>query len=247
MVDLDFLFKVLLDTPGIHFYASRPLVSESARQTAGVLFQYVHTAPPAQAAASIWTSEYVPKTLIPANVAADAFPDGGRTGFIAWLKDRTSIIEKESIEHHLGVDDVWRKLTAAFVIMASILYYEPILRKFIRKLLETLVEDGVQWVELREAFPTPYRGENQENCDPNFNNMIRHIGEEIENFKATDKGKNFWGARIIWTSLRGLGQEVIFQSESFPKKRVRLLLERLHVNTSQAWNTASPQRRHTHT
>lgn len=212
MVDLDFVFNTTLETPGMYFYAEQPLVSEPNRRTASVMFQFSN-APSQQAVASVWSPEYVPNTLIPVKAAAETFPAGGRAGFISWLKDRSSIIEKESIEHHLGVDEVWRKLNSAFMIVASILYYEPILRPFIRRLLESLVEDGVQWVEIREAFTTPYRQENQDTCDDDFNNMVRAIGEEIENFKATEKGKNFWGARIIWTALRGRGADTIFQSK----------------------------------
>ncbi|KAL1953192.1 hypothetical protein VTO42DRAFT_3398 [Malbranchea cinnamomea] len=212
MVDLEFLFNTTLETPGMYFYSAEPLTSEAARRTASVLFQFSKSAPPQSSTASIWSSDYVPNTLIPAKVAADTFPHGGRAGFLAWLKDRSSIVEKESLEHHLGVDEVWRKLNSAFLIIASTLYYEPILRPFIRRLLEVLVEDGVRWVELREAFPVPYRQENAETCDKDFNNMIRVIGEEIEKFKASEKGKNFWGARIIWTALRARGAEVILQS-----------------------------------
>ena len=212
MVDLDYVLNTTLDTPGMCFYAGEPLTSKNALKTASVLFQYSKSAPKVNAA-SIWSSEYTTNTLIPARLAADSFPDGGRAGFVAWLKDRMSIIEKESIEHHLGVDEVWRKLNSAFIIIASILYYEPILRPFLRRLFEAIVDDGVQWVELREVFAVPYRRENADECDKDFNNMVRAIEEEIESFKATEKGKNFWGARIIWTSVRAQGAEWILQSK----------------------------------
>lgn len=211
MVDLEYLFNVTLATPGMYFHAGEPLTSEDSLRTASVLFQYSKSAPQGSSA-SIWTSEYAANTLIPATVAADSFPNGGRAGFIAWLKDRSSIIEKESLEHHLGVDEVWRKLNSAFLIIASIVYYEPILRLFLRRLFEAIVEDGVQWVELREVFVVPYRQENADECDDGFNNMVRVIEEETEKFKATEKGKNFWGARIIWTSLRARGADTIIES-----------------------------------
>lgn len=212
MVDLDYLLNVTVDTPGMCFHAGEPLTSKNALKTASVLFQYSRSVPQATAT-PMWSSAYTPGTLIPATVAADSFPNGGRAGFIAWLKERMSIIEKESIEHHLGVDEVWRKLNSAFIIIASIVYYEPILRLFLRRLFEAIADDGVQWVELREVFVVPYRRENADECDENFNNMVRAIEEEIERFKATEKGKNFWGARIIWTGLRGSGAEKIVESK----------------------------------
>ncbi|PGH28816.1 adenosine deaminase [[Emmonsia] crescens] len=210
MVDLGWLYEKTLSTPGMHFYSPLPLDTESNRRKAVVQFTYSSAVP--KVSASVWTSGYEPGTLVDANAAADSFPNGGRKGFISWLEDRTSIIAKESIEHHLGVDAIWRKLASAFVILGSIIYYEPILRAFIQRLLETIAKDGVQWVELRDAFADPYRLENEDVPSGNFNEMVRAIGEEIEKFKATKQGENFWGGRIIWTALRPKGTEYIIEN-----------------------------------
>ncbi|PGH16628.1 hypothetical protein AJ80_05130 [Polytolypa hystricis UAMH7299] len=211
LVDLDWLFRQTLAMEGMCFYASQPLLDEKSRQNASVRFKFSKSPPPL-GSPSIWSPEYVPETLIPAKVAADTFPDGGREGILAWLKDRTSIVASESIEHHLGVDAIWRKLNDAFAILASIIYHEPILRPFVRKFLSALAEDGVRWVELRDAFASPFRREGQEVPDEDYNEMIRIIGEEIERFKDTEEGKGFWGARIIWTALRHLPSEAIIKS-----------------------------------
>ncbi|PGH07092.1 hypothetical protein AJ79_06370 [Helicocarpus griseus UAMH5409] len=211
MVDLDWLYRYTLATPGMCFYSPVPLDSERNRRRAAVQFVF-SSAAPKEAGASIWTQGYEADTLVEANAAADGFPDGGREGFITWLKERTSIIEQESIEHHLGVDAVWRKFMSAFIILGSIIYYEPILRAFIRKLLETIAEDGVQWVELRDTFTSPYRRKGEDVPTQDFNEMVRAIGEEIEKFKATEEGENFWGGRIIWTALRPLGPEFIIEN-----------------------------------
>ena len=78
---------------------------------------------------SIWSSEYVPNTPTLLTKAADDFPKGGRAGFLLWLKDRCTITHAESIEHHHGVDAVWRKFQSVFIILSTIIYYEPIFRK----------------------------------------------------------------------------------------------------------------------
>ncbi|EEH04501.1 adenosine deaminase [Histoplasma capsulatum G186AR] len=210
MVDLGWLYEKTLATPGMYFYSTVPLHSESNRRTAAVRFTYSSAVP--KASASVWKSGYEPGTLIDANAAADSFPDGGRKGFISWLKDRTSIVAKDSIEHHLGVDAIWRKFTSAFVTLGSITYYEPILRAFIQKLLETIAKDGVQWVEFRDAFTEPYWREHEDAPCGDFSEMVRAIGEEIEKFKATKLGENFWGGRIIWTGIRSMGTEQIIQN-----------------------------------
>lgn len=212
MVDLEWLFHEVLATPGMCFCSPEALTSEEACQKALVRFEFSRTSE--YGGTPIWTHDYVPNTLVPAAIAADTYPDGGRSGFISWLKNRSSIIDKESVEHHLGVDSIWRKFTSVFRILASIVYYEPILRRFINKLLLTLVEDGVQWVELRDAFAAPFRREGCEIPDSDYNEMVRIIGEEIENFKSTKAGEDFWGARIIWTSLRAIPAEQIIQSKA---------------------------------
>jgi adenosine deaminase CECR1 len=78
---------------------------------------------------SIWSEEYLPNTPILLTKAADAFPNGGRIGFLRWLKDRCTITNEESIEHHHGVDAVWRKFSSVFTILNTIIFYEPIFRK----------------------------------------------------------------------------------------------------------------------
>lgn len=211
-VDIDWVFREALNTPGMYIYASEPMTSKKALATAQFLFGYSSSTPTADPA-SIWRSGYVPNTWVKAHDAADAFPNGGRDGFISWLHDRCIINEKESTEHHLGVNEVWRKMSAAFPIIASVTYYEPIYRSFVRKLFKTLLADGVRWLEVRDAPFVPFRREGQETPDSDFCNMIGVFGEEVEKFKASPEGKGFWGARIIWTSIRARPSEDIITSK----------------------------------
>ena len=41
--------------------------------------------------------------------------------------------------------------------------------------------------------------------------MFQVIDEEVTQFKASEAGKDFWGLRMIWTSMRGLGTRSIIQ------------------------------------
>lgn len=41
--------------------------------------------------------------------------------------------------------------------------------------------------------------------------MFQVIDEEVTRFKASEAGKDFWGLRMIWTSMRGLGTRSIIQ------------------------------------
>lgn len=211
-VELDWVFKKALSTPGMHMSAPGPLSSEKTRETSLIKFQY--TGIPFKRVPSIWSLEYPPDTLVPIKMAAETFPNGGQKGFIAWMKDRCSITQSESLQHHLGVDDVWRKLQMAFVILGPLIYYEPILREFVQKLFLTLREDGVRWLEGRTMFSLAFTLEGSETPTRGALELCRVLDEEAEKFMASEKGKEFWGVRFIWTSLRSHDTATLIEGES---------------------------------
>lgn len=146
MVDFDFLFDVLLRTPGMHLAAAEPLTSPAALECAGVNFRFrdAESSP-----RSLWEDGYVPGEFRLLTTAADEFPDGGRAGFLRWLKSRCTISLTDSVEQHHGIDAVWRKFERTFGVVDSFLHYEPVFRAFMRRLMEKLLADGIYWVELR--------------------------------------------------------------------------------------------------
>ncbi|PQE23595.1 adenosine deaminase family protein [Rutstroemia sp. NJR-2017a BVV2] len=209
MVDFDYLFDVLLATEGMCIRSDRSLDTEGSREAGRVGFRFRKKGD--AEGASIWSSKYKPDSFVPVADAADAFPNDGRKGFITWLKSRCTITDTESIEHHHGVDAVWRKFASCFTILNTIIFYEPIFRAFMQRMMQQLLEDGVKWVDLRLAFTFFYYGEGQEEGDETYSNMFKVMGEEIEKFKASEEGKGFWGARMIWTGLRVLDTRKIVE------------------------------------
>jgi adenosine deaminase CECR1 len=161
--------------------------------------------------ASIWSSDYVPNSPMLLTEAADSFPNGGRAGFLSWLKDRCTITNKESIEHHHGVDAVWRKFSSVFTILNTIIFYEPIFKQFMRRMMSQSLADGVKWIDLRLAFTFFYYAEGQEEPEKSYHRMFKVFGEEIEAFKASEEGKGFWGTRMIWTGVRILDTRKIVE------------------------------------
>lgn len=222
MVDFDYLYDVLLKTPGMHIQSPSPLATATALESSAFKFQFFKAekgmfTPGSEHRhlliicpgidTSIWSPEYIPDAPVLLTKAADAFPDGGRNGFLSWLKDRTTITHNESIEHHHGVDAVWRKFQSCFTILNSVIFYEPIFKLFMRRMMQQLVADGVKWVDLRLAFAFFYYREGSEEPEPTYDRMFKIFGEEIEKFKASEEGKEFWGTRMIWTGMfihRGL-------------------------------------------
>jgi adenosine deaminase CECR1 len=41
--------------------------------------------------------------------------------------------------------------------------------------------------------------------------LVRVMDEEIKGFMNSDEGKGFWGARLIWDTLRSFDKEVIIK------------------------------------
>jgi adenosine deaminase CECR1 len=210
MVNLEWVFAEAINTEEFCIFSDIPLIDDAARDKAVIRFLYSSSAHLEQKP-SIWRTEYIPGSLIPITIAADSFPDTGRQGFITWMKNRCSITQTESLQHHLGVDDIWRKLNSAFSILTGVIYYEPIMRKFLRKFFATLLEDGVHWVEFRSAPFTAFYPEkhNVQTVEPDV--LLGVLREEIEMFKKSEKGRGFWGARMIWASLRFWPTEKIIE------------------------------------
>jgi len=208
-VDLKWVFNQAIETPGMCISASAALTSVNALEVSELNIQ--HESSKTATTPSIWDSDYVPNVLIPLKDSADSFPHGGRAGFVAWMQDRCSITQTESLQHHLGVDDVWKKLSSAFVILGPVLYYEPIFRAFVRKLFSTLLEDGVKWIELRAVVSSAFTLEGQNTAFANPLVVAGILSEVVTEFKASTDGKEFWGARVIWTSMRHASTKVIIE------------------------------------
>ncbi|KAK5987176.1 Adenosine deaminase 2-A-like protein [Cladobotryum mycophilum] len=199
MVDFDFLIDELLKTPGMHMSSNQSLGSQDARDNAQLSFRYRHTE---NVDGSIWNEKYEPGSFLLLTKMADEFPDGGRSGFFQWLKSRCTLALTDSHEQHHGVDAIWEKFARCFVVVATMIHYEPIFRKYLRRLMTLLKQDGVNWAEPRFIWPLAYYRDRQEEPESDSSYMFKVIEEEIAQFKASDEGKGFWGLTFIWTSLR---------------------------------------------
>ncbi|KAI6832836.1 Metallo-dependent hydrolase [Hortaea werneckii] len=210
MGDLDWLMEEAFNTEGICISAPSPLASDDARETNDFIFQYVKGDTASSNTESIWTQSYQSNNPIPIGQAADTFP-GGKDAFIAWFKSRASITHDEAVQHHLGPNAIWRKFMACFPLLASLQRYEPIFRRFIRNMLKQLHEDGVKWVDVRSVFLAPYTKKGAEKPDEDFEGMLAAMQEEIDAYCDSEEGKGFWGARLIWTTVRAFSHKQIVQ------------------------------------
>jgi len=210
MIDVDWLIDQVLETEGMAMSTNGAgLSTGEVRTRAEIRFGY--TKSPIPDGSSIWTAEYQDSRLVSVLDAARSFPDGSIEGFKAWLKSRCTITLAESIEHHLGVDNIWQKFTSCFPLLNSMEYYEPIFRASMQRLLRQLVEDGLRWVDFRSMFYAEFTLEGCDKPSRGFHDFLRVFDEEVKKFKATEAGKDFWGCRFIWSSLRRWGKKKIVE------------------------------------
>lgn len=209
MVNFDFLLDELLRTPGMHMSSDRPLTSKAAREDAAPNFRFRAQE---QTEGSIWDESYKPDTFILLTKAADEFPDGGRPGFLKWLKGRCTLSTEDVHEQHHGIDAIWVKFGKCFVVVATIIHYEPMYRAFLRQLMKALKSDGVNWAELRFTWPLNYCRDRKEEPEQDYIHMFEVLEEEIARFKKSPEGEGFWGLTTIWTTLRSWPTRLIVES-----------------------------------
>jgi adenosine deaminase CECR1 len=224
MGDLDYMFRVALDTDNFCISSDIPLTTSEVVAKADIRFQHVRDSRGREC--TIWTDSYEPHYWVPIAKAADLYPNGGREGFIKSMISRLIINKDQSLDHNLGVGEIWRKFTTCFRMLDSLLLrYEPMWRRYVYHVLTQLNEDGVRWVDFRCDFATPFWSIDAVEPDEDFSGMMNVFNQEVERFKISDEGKGFWGARIIWTSLRMLGtrgiaedmKKCIQMKQKFPK------------------------------
>lgn len=213
MFDIDFLVEQALTTPGIHMRSDVPLNTTENLNTAFVLFQY-SSAPEAESEGKtqVWDAQYTPGDLIHIKKAASAFPNGGLEGFREWLQSRCILTYETAFSHHHGVDAIWSIFQRTFPIVDSILCYEPIFRACLRRMLTQINADGIRYAEFRIALACEYRRLDSDAAEPDYIEFFRVFKEEVENFKATEEGRGFYGGRVIWTALRKDPNQSIVES-----------------------------------
>ena len=210
MGDYDLLIEQALETEGLCMSSQAPLMTSEALEKSSFVFRHVPNAEP-QGSPSIWSETYNANEYIPIAKAAESFPDGGPEGFKKWLKTRMTITSEESLKHHLGPHEIWRKMLSCFPVVDSLIRYEPLFRTFIRRMLSQLLQDGVRWVDIRSDFVMPFFRTGANEPDKGFEGLMTALQETIEAFKSSEEGTAFWGARIIWTSIRIFDKRIIVE------------------------------------
>ncbi|KAI1389761.1 Metallo-dependent hydrolase [Hypoxylon trugodes] len=209
MVDFDHLFQKLFATPGMHLAADQPLTTAKAKEVAKLTFRFFKKT---RTEGNIWSADYKEETPILLTQVADAFPGGGKAGFLKWLYGRCAISQTDAVSQHHGVDHIWQKFQKCFRVVGSIIHYEPMFRAFLRRLMSLLKADGINWCEMRFSWAMDYYTEGSETPESDYGAMMTVIDEEVARFQATEEGEGFWGLRTIWATLRFFSTRDILQN-----------------------------------
>lgn len=212
MGDMHKLLDFAFDTPGLCIYSDHSLHTKELRFNHRYPFSFCYAKPEStQSSTSLWTESYKTNDKVPISTAAESFPDAGKEGFIKCFISRATIAEEESISQHLGPNAIWEKFISCFGTVRGLVRYEPIFRKFMQHVLSALYEDGVRWVDIRSDFSAPYYAEGSETPEADDFLLLEHMEDEIEKFKSSPEGQGFWGARLIWTTIRHGPPKVIVE------------------------------------
>ena len=208
MIDVDWLIDETLAEKGMCILAPAGLSTRSERETNPLEIRYFSDeeisskrSPSIPGTTSIWAANYSPYTPIPIKEAARMFPDDTTT-FKKWLFSRCTISAAESLNHHHGLDAIWRRFQTCLPLVDWMLMYEPIFRRALFRLFTQLAADHITYVELRTAFMFEYRAAAESHGRDNHALFCKHFSEVLASFKASPEGKSFTDCRIIWTAIR---------------------------------------------
>ncbi|KAM0323159.1 hypothetical protein ACHAQA_009009 [Verticillium albo-atrum] len=212
-VEFDHLIRELLKLPGMHISGDRSLTTIEAREDAALLFRYRKV--DVTDGAGVRDAAYESGRFLLLTRVADEWPEGGREGFIVWLKGRCTLSVADTHQHHHGIDAAWVKFAKCFVVVATLIHYEPMFRVLLRRIMSSLKADGVNWAELRITWPLNYCREHQEEPEKDYTHMFQVFEEEIARFKASPEGRGFWGLRTIWTTIRSCDTQPMVDNMSW--------------------------------
>ncbi|KAL3490113.1 hypothetical protein BJX62DRAFT_207724 [Aspergillus germanicus] len=198
MVDTNFLIDQVFATPGIHISAPKPLTSQLDLQEAPVLFHYCPTES-SRDKPSLWSHDYTPSDPIDVRTAATSFPDSGEAGFRRWLKSRCTLQPNNPGGGIRAVSDFFHR---CLPMISSIFHHEPILRSSLRRIFSQLAADRIRYVEFRIAFTFQYTLQGHDKPEEDYSSWFQIFQEEVERFKSSEEGRQFYGARLIWTTMR---------------------------------------------
>lgn len=107
---------------------------------------------------------------------------------------------------------IWSKFAASYMLAGQLFHSELIFRRYIKKVWEDLYKNKIRYVELRLTFLFPFYRTGKDSADLDYSGLLECFNEELIVSMPSSVGDGFWGARIIWSTLRSLDDDSIQKS-----------------------------------
>lgn len=211
MCDANFLYKLALEYPAMHIRVHSAITSDASLPLPQFKPLSAEFVSQCAGAPSLTSSEYVPGSWVPLHTARNEFGFGGPEAFDKWVVGSMMINPKEAYVDYNTSVKIWEKFVTTFRVAGGIIRYEPILKRYMRQVLLSSIEDGISYVELRVNFfyKTGIRMDGAETLV--HRDWLTLFNEAIEEVKAKMKSEGredeFVGAKVIYTTLRFIDNE----------------------------------------
>ncbi|KAH6631139.1 hypothetical protein B0J18DRAFT_463933 [Chaetomium sp. MPI-SDFR-AT-0129] len=208
LVDLDRLLDDALNTPGMCISLSPSLgndpTSVNFKREGRPCIRFRGQPDSSQ---SLWDDNYMPGSFVSLSKAADEYPGEGRLGFLGWIKGKCGIstLRSDLERGYAGSSAVYSDL------ISGMLYYEPLWRAFLRRLMSGLVGDRVYWLELGLTFPLAFYREGSETPEVDHDYLFGIIEDEEAKYLANGRPLGLWGLRVVWSTKRSLDPRSIIE------------------------------------
>ncbi|KAL5632815.1 hypothetical protein ACGC1H_005684 [Rhizoctonia solani] len=204
--DAGFLLQTALEYPQMHIRVHTPIKPDSPLPLPQFRPLTVYLCAQYANAPSLTSPEYVPGSWVPLHKARGDFAYGGPEGFDKWVMGTMTINPKEAYVECNTSAKIWDKFGTAFGVVGGIVRYEPIMRRYMRYMLLSSIEDGISYVELRVSFflKVGFREDGSETLEPR--DYLVWLGQAIQDVKdqmqAENREDEFIGAKIIYATVR---------------------------------------------
>ncbi|KDN38926.1 hypothetical protein RSAG8_09207, partial [Rhizoctonia solani AG-8 WAC10335] len=218
MCDAKFLYQTALEYPQMHIRIDSGITSALSLPlprfkplSADLCAKYA-------SAPSLTSSEYVPRSWVPLRKARNEFAYGGPEAFDAWVVGSMMINPKEAYVDYNTSVKIWEKFATTFRVAGGMIRYEPIMKRYMRQVMLSSIEDGISYVELRINFfyKLAIREDGTEALEHrDYLRLLREVTQEVKDkMKAENREDEFIGAKVIYSTLRFIdNQELLWYLE----------------------------------
>ncbi|KAG8729779.1 hypothetical protein FRC11_008031 [Ceratobasidium sp. 423] len=208
MCDVKFIYEVALEYPAIHIRVDSRITPDSPLPIPELKPLPPDLVKECANGPSLTAANYVSGTWVPLGKARSEFAYGGPEAFDKWITGLLALSEDEGITYDTlnRASTVRHKLLISYRLARGVGCYEPISKRFLRRILLTLIEDGICYAEIRGNFS--YKMDISEDGSETLSHRdyLVLFGEVVQGIKdqmrSEGREDEFVGAKLIYCVFR---------------------------------------------